>query len=267
MTKIITVACFKGGVGKSTFTELLSYILATKHNKKVLVIDTDPQSNVTEKLKRTFNKNSITPQLSIMDSIRQFDLTSSIIKLHDNLDLVHGDWTLENFSEFTMKEVEEKARYYMFYTLLKPIKHKYDYIIFDTRPSTSETTTNAICTSDYVIITTKTEQDSYTSTKKTYDYMANLTDYNENLNLIGILPYLVNQRGSINKLIEKELRSSFNTDVYNNVIKSSDRVVTWGYTGITEHKPHDKKTMQMYEDTVNETLSRIQQIEKENDYE
>ncbi|MBH4730569.1 ParA family protein, partial [Staphylococcus aureus] len=43
MTKVITIGCFKGGVGKSSLTEILTYLLA-KEGYKVLAVDTDPQS-------------------------------------------------------------------------------------------------------------------------------------------------------------------------------------------------------------------------------
>lgn len=53
---IITFSNFKGGVGKTTTaTQLFAYILSEKHGKKVLAVDTDPQSNLTETLALTFS--------------------------------------------------------------------------------------------------------------------------------------------------------------------------------------------------------------------
>lgn len=51
MVKVITVNNYKGGVGKSTTTELISYILSTKYNYKVLAVDLDPQGDLSRKLK------------------------------------------------------------------------------------------------------------------------------------------------------------------------------------------------------------------------
>ena len=56
---IIAFGNYKGGVGKTTATELFSYILSTKMNYKVLAIDTDPQSNLSEILAKTFKINYI----------------------------------------------------------------------------------------------------------------------------------------------------------------------------------------------------------------
>lgn len=271
MTKIITVGNFKGGVGKSTFVELLAYILATKENRKVLVFDTDPQADVTEKLKRTFGKEDVEPETDLLQSIKKSvdsnferDISGSIVSLHENLDLVHGSWHLEQFDTYVVEELKDKkARYYLFYTLLQSIKEKYDYIIYDTRPSTGITTTNAICSSDFMIVTTQTEEASANSTRKIYNYIGSMLQYNEGIELIGVLPYLVDSTGAISRLVEAELREQFQEDMYEHVIRSSKRVVAWGKYGITEDKPYDKKTLQMYVDAVDETLQRIKNIEAE----
>lgn len=261
MAKVITVSNYKGGVGKSTFTEILSYILATQYNKKVLVVDLDPQADVTEKLKRTFNKENIQPKEETLTSMMNNRVENSLVTLHEKLDLLHGSWEMEQFEEFIFTTQHKQARYYFIHTVLEPIKENYDYIIFDTRPSTGVSTNNAICASDYVIITTKTEESSAQSSKKLYSYIGSLIPYNENLKLIGVLPYLDNPRGSTSSKIKEELYDEFGLDLYNNIIKSSDRVVTWGKYGLTEYKPHDKKTLKMYQEVTKETLERIKELE------
>lgn len=54
---VITPSNFKGGVGKTTTSLLLSYILTKHKDKKVLVIDTDPQENLTYSISTTFKKS------------------------------------------------------------------------------------------------------------------------------------------------------------------------------------------------------------------
>lgn len=273
MTKTITVGNFKGGVGKSTFVELFTYILATKYDKKVLVVDTDPQADVTEKLKRTFHKEELEPKKELLQCIKEAvnsdfekDITGSIVTLHENVDLVHGSWDLEQFDTYIVEELEDKkARFYLFYTLLKEIKKSYDFVIFDTRPSTGITTTNAICSSDYMIITTQTEEASANSTRKIYNYVGAMLQYNDSIELIGILPYLVDTTGAISREVESELREQFQEDMYETIIRNSKRVVAWGKYGISEDKPYDKKTLQMYIDTVEETLNRIDRIEQQSE--
>lgn len=255
MTQVITVGNFKGGVGKSTVTEIFSYLLSEKYNKKVLVVDTDPQQNCTEKIRRTFNCDD-EPVKQFMDSITSFDLKPSIVKVTENLDIIPGDWEIENFNDFVVGQ-DIKAKYYLLNTLLNEIKDAYDYVLIDTRPSTDKMNNNAICASDYVMIVAKTERDSLTSTSKYYEYLAYMNQYNPELRFVGALQYLVNTRGSTDKQIMNYFSELFEEDVFNSIIKSSERVKTWGNTGITTHRPHDKKTLQMYDTALIEMLERV----------
>ncbi|KTT85191.1 hypothetical protein RSA37_03245 [Mammaliicoccus sciuri] len=102
-----------------------------------------------------------------VESEFQKDISSTIISVHENLDVVHGSWDFEDFPTYIVEQIEDvNARYYLLYTLIQPYIGKYDYIIFDTPPSTHLIITNAICASDYVLITTETEESSTGSTKK-----------------------------------------------------------------------------------------------------
>ncbi|HDG8429207.1 TPA: ParA family protein [Staphylococcus aureus] len=257
MTKVITIGCFKGGVGKSTLTEILTYLLA-KEGYKVLAVDTDPQSNLTEKIQRTYQKK-FRKDPSFMEGIKNLNLENCIEKVTENLDILKGDWSLEKFDKYVIKKFDERAEYFLLNSLLKPIKDEYDYIIIDTRPSTGILSNNAVCASDYVLITSKTEEDSFTSAKKYYSYLGNIQQNKKpTLKFLGLLPYLVNQRGSTNRSIMNKINELFGEDVFKNYIRSSDRVVTWGEHGVTEYKAHDKKTMQMYLDVKNEILEKLE---------
>lgn len=258
--KTITIANYKGGVGKSTLTEILSFLLATKYEQKVLVIDIDPQSDASKKLKRTFNKK-VEPKRNIMDSILEMDLRPSIVKLHENLDLIHGDWDMENFTEHVISEFDKNGRFYLLLNLIKPFKDEYDYIIFDTRPSTDIATKNAICCSDYVLITTKTEESSAEGARKTYKYVGSLVEYNPKVKLLGVLPYLDKPDSSTSNRVKQEITDQFKENVFENIIKASDRVVTWGKYGITTDQPYDKRTLSMYTNVVEEMFERMKIME------
>lgn len=263
MAKIITVANFKGGVGKSTLTEILAYIHSEKMNKKVLVIDTDPQANVTDKLFRTFHKDVQElpkEENRLMGAIEQADLTKAIISMSGTLDLMVGDWQIERFHD-SINGLDKKARYYLLYTLLKDISPRYDYVFIDTRPSTDLMTNNAMCASDYVLIASKSEEDSFGSTIKFLEYLKRMSEYNHDLNLLGIVNYLVNMRGYVDKQIIERFENEFDKFMFENKIKSSEVVKRWGLHGITEHKSYDKKIMSMYESVANELNERIKVLE------
>lgn len=261
MTRIITIGNYKGGVGKSTATEVISYILATKYNYKTLVIDLDPQADLTFKLQNTFNQLDLNPKKNMLDSLIDQNIEDSIITLHQNLDIVAGTNDMEDFDKFVFKTQPEEAEHFYFHAVFPDVMSKYDFVLFDTRPSTAVTTKNAICISDYVIITTDTKESGSRSSQKVYEFIGDLVPYNPKIKLIGVLPYLVDIRGSTSKKVKQELDELFKEDMFKAFIRDSARVVTWGKYGIKEEDRHDKTTMKMYTDIVEETLQRIEELE------
>ena len=78
---IITVGNFKGGVGKTTVCTLLSYIASENYNKKVLLIDFDPQGNATQIMKRTYPEFK-EESLSFINMLKSGNIDESIIRLN-----------------------------------------------------------------------------------------------------------------------------------------------------------------------------------------
>ncbi|GAA3713257.1 ParA family protein [Salinicoccus jeotgali] len=254
----------KGGVGKSSLTEVMAYIYSEHKKYKVLAIDTDPQTNLTDKISKTFKKDiSDLPQEEdrFMGAIEQADLTKAIINITDNLDLMVGDWHLERFHD-SISGLDKQARFYLLHTLLKDIADDYDYVFIDTRPSTDLMMNNVVCASDYGIIASKSEEDSFMSSVKYIEYLKRMTEYNPELNLIGIVNYLVNPRGYVDNEIMARFKAEFDTLVFDNKIKSSEVVKRWGLYGITENRPYDKKIMQMYYAVADELNERIKELEE-----
>lgn len=264
MARKIANIIHRGGAGKSTNSEMEAYFLATHYNKKTLLVDSDDQADVSRRIKRTFNKTNLEPKKTFMQGIRDFDLSDTIITLHENLDLLEGDWELEYFDDYLKEDVEEKGRFYLFYTLFQELEKYYDYIIFDTKPRTSKITNNVICVSDYIIIPTKVSKGSVEATQRTYNYIAELTAFNEDVELIGIIPYFESENSKANKNAFKELKQAFDDDVYKNKIKWSDRVLSWESDGVTENALQDKFAMRMYKKVMKETMERIKKIEEAN---
>ncbi len=91
------------------------------------------------------------------------------------------------------------------------------------------------------MITTKTEESSAEGARKTYNYVGSLVEFNPKVKLLGVLPYLDKPNSSTSNRVKQEIIDQFQENVFNNIIKASDRVVTWGKFGITTDQPHDKK--------------------------
>lgn len=258
MTKVITIANFKGGVGKTTAAAVFTYLLEAQ-GKKVGLIDFDPQANATGIMFKTFDINH-NIEVSLFEAIKEEDLSKAIVKATPNLDIFPSDLDLVGFTAHLYELTQDKTkRFYLLKYLLDQIKDAYDYIIIDVPPTISDFTNNAIVASDYVALVMQTHQDSFESSVKFIDYLRELLEYNPNIDLIGVLPYLVNKKGKVDKEVLEEAKGIFKDRLFNNQIMKRERVKLFSKNGITNEDMHDKKALEMYQNVINEFLERIEE--------
>ena len=146
MSKIISVSNQKGGVGKTTTALSLSAALGVLE-KKVLLIDMDPQSNATSGLGINANEAN----LSSYDLINGNSKPSKLIiqTSSPNLDIIPAKIDLVGLE---IEIISKSDREYLLKNALKSIKEKYDFIIIDCPPSLGLITLNALTCSNSVII-------------------------------------------------------------------------------------------------------------------
>ena len=253
---IITFGNFKGGVGKTTATQLFTFLLSTFDNKKVLAVDTDPQSNLTDSLALTFQKE-LDVEKNIFNACFSSDpLRDFIQPIHENVDILAGSWDMEFFGKTASKMYKSSFLHEILTDKFSEVKNEYDYILVDTSPSTGIVMENAIYATDYVVIPTKTEPMAYDSTTKFYQYLLSLDD-DTDFHLVGVMPYLVGDSSTDRKMLER-YKEVFDEILFENTIRASDRVKTWSNKGITTDKPYDKQTLEMYYQTVIEAIKRIE---------
>ncbi|MBW5882095.1 ParA family protein [Staphylococcus aureus] len=265
MAKVISVLAYAGGVGKTTLTMLIVYILSEIKKAKVLVIDIDGQEDLSDFIKDTFNVSDNEENKDILDAIDalSFKESNSIQNITENLDLVQGTLDLEQFDTYVRDNFDEKGKYYLLYTLIKEIRNDYDYIIIDTSPRTTSSTDNAVCASDYAIIPTETTKKGRKAAVNSYKYLKRLLAHNEDIDLIGIVPYLKKNKDSSGDEQLEKLRELFEEVVFDNVVKDSSRARNWLNNGITKNKPYDKVTLKNYIHVIDEMIRRIEDLEGE----
>lgn len=144
MARIIAIANNKGGVGKSTTTANLGAALALK-GQKVLVVDTDPQANLTAALLDIDEKPI---EVSIYDTMSG----SAALPIHHvspNLDIVPADIAL---AAAEIDLVSRRAREFVLKKLLSPVVGNYDFVLIDCAPSLGLITLNVLSMADSVLI-------------------------------------------------------------------------------------------------------------------
>lgn len=252
---VFTINMFKGGVGKSTLSNLFGYI-ANRYNLKVLFIDTDPQRTLTKKLAKNFDTQR-EAELSFMDGIKKGTLKNSISTLNNNIDIVKGDWDLAWFDRFSRRALNLKDEFYIYNSLIDELKKDYDFIVFDSVPTTTTLTHNCIVASDYVLVPVESEEDCFNNSIDYMTYLSQMKKYNDNLDVLGIIIYLTEDNNKTNNRYIKKYRDEYEDIVFDNVITRSRRVMTWGADGISEHMPYDKKTLEKYTDVFWEIIYRL----------
>jgi len=204
---IITVANQKGGVGKTTTVVNLTTALASI-DKKILVIDMDPQYN------SSLSFNAYNSSLSIYRVLsNDIDIDQSIQQSQiPNLDVISA---CEDLAASEYELAEDENRNFILKSLIEKVKDKYDYIFIDTPPTLGLLTISSMTASDQILIPVQCEffaLEGLSKLIKTIDLVKE--NLNQNLNLNGIILTMFDKRNSLSALIEKEARDYFNTKVY-----------------------------------------------------
>ena len=151
MSKVFSICNQKGGVGKTTTSVNLSAALSL-NNKKVLLIDMDPQGNAT--MGSGINKYDLDYSLAdiLLDSSKNVE--DIICKAEEGFDLVPSNQAL-TFAEVKLLDVNNREL--VLKKILAKIQDNYDFIIIDCPPSLNILTVNALAVSNSVIIPTQCE--------------------------------------------------------------------------------------------------------------
>ena len=246
-TQVLVLANQKGGVAKTTTTLNLGVAFA-EQGYKVLLVDLDPQGNLT--MSQGLDPDSI--EQSMFDVlVHRLPLEEVIVECEvdvavSSIDLAGADMALS--SQIGRERALEKA--------LAPVRDRYDFVLIDTPPSLGLLTINAFVAGTGVIVPVQTE---YLSLRGLVQLENTLAMVRENLNpkveIVGIVPTMYDRRVTHSREADEILRENFGDLVYNTRIRKTVRFAEAPVKGtsVLAYEPGGEAA-EMYRDLAKEVL-------------
>lgn len=260
MGKIISFANQKGGVGKTTSAVNTAASLGLL-DKKVLMVDLDPQGNTTsgvgvqkKGLKHTVREILLAPE----EGKSPYEIAKqSIIKTDfNNLWLIPSTISLAG-AEFDLFSIENSE--YILKDALNPLKEEFDYIIIDCPPSLGMLTVNALAASDGVVIPMQCEFYALEGLSQLVITISRIKQkYNKELTVTGILLTMYNGRLLLTSQVVAELKKHYYEKLFATAISRGVRLSEAPSFGmpVYYHDPNSRGARE-YLDVANELIERI----------
>ena len=218
MTKIIAIANQKGGVGKTTTAINLSTAMAAIE-KKILLVDADPQGNASTGLGVAVEKripsfyDLITNQMLDLNAIKETSIPNLSI-ISSTLDLAA--------SEIELAEMHNRES--VVKNILKEVDG-YDYIFIDCPPALGLLTINSLVAANSVIVPLQCEFFALEGLSALIGTIEKIkSSLNTSIELEGVVLTMYDRRNSLSSLVEQDVREHFKEKVYNTVIPRNVRI-------------------------------------------
>ncbi len=219
MGKIIAIANQKGGVGKTTTAINLAAGLAVEE-KKVLLVDADPQGNASSGsgIPRHLSRKTLYNALMLDEPIENVVLPTEL----PLLSVLPAD---KHLAGAEVELVDTAGREYKLKGLLTKIKENYDYVIVDCPPSLGLLTVNGLTAADSLLVPIQCEYFALEGVTELFDTLARLRrGLNPHLTIEGLLLTMYDERTNLSAAVAKDLRDFYGAQVLRTVIPRNIRL-------------------------------------------
>lgn len=252
MGKIIAISTPKGGVGKTTTAINLALALSDK-KKRTLLIDLDPSGQCASSL--GFMPNNINGD--ILDVFRFSKSFKSVIHKTENEDLDFVPMKSLDYAN-EKKLTNLISQEFLFKDILSSEIYSYNYIIIDSPPNLSGTTTNVLLAADSVLIPVRSSQHSVNEVNRFIDHIDLIKEkYNSSLQIEGLLLTMYESKTKASFLAKKLILEKYPNHVLNLVIPKNVEVSEASFYNkpILRFNPNAKSSI-AYKNLAEELINR-----------
>ena len=211
MSKVISLSNHKGGVGKTTSTINIGAGL-NRLKKKVLLIDLDPQANLSQSLGIEEPERTIYGALKGEYKLEPMEIIPGLDLIPSTLDLSGAEIELSG----------EAGREYILKELIDPLRGSYDYILIDSPPSLGLLTINAFTASDEVYIPLQAQYLALQGLTKLMEVIAKIKSrLNKDLKVGGVFVTQYDNRKVLNRNVVETIKSHYKDQVFKTAIRDN----------------------------------------------